>query len=106
MNKDNKSSNYINRPTIHFDHKAELRFDINYILDNSPINLRKNSLVTLEQLRQAKQMNKLNPEKNAILGIRESKEKKLDDDSFYEFKCINILIIDKGIKSVKTKKIM
>ena len=51
-------------------------------------------------------MNKLNPEKNAILGIRESKEKKLDDDSFYEFKCINILIIDKGIKSVKTKKIM
>jgi len=88
LHKEKKNPNYINRPIVQFDNKAELKFDMNYIIESSPTNVRKGSLVTLEHLHMERLNRKIEPERVVTI---ESKlittEKKLEkEDSFFDFK--------------------
>jgi hypothetical protein len=102
LHKEKKSNNYINRPIVQFDNKAELKIDMNYIIESSPTNVRKNSLVTLEHLHLERLNKKIDVERVPTSTFEAAKfittnEKVSDkDDSFFDFKV-------KGIKNVKKK---
>jgi len=86
LNKDKKPVNYMNRPVVRFDNKAELRFDMNYILESSPTKHKKTGLVTLEHLQFEKLSRKIEPEKMFVVEPKtRTMEKKAGDDLFFDF---------------------
>jgi len=86
LSKDMKPTNYMNRPIVQFDNKAELKFDLNYILENSPTNFKKTGLVTLEHLQFERLSRKIEPEKMFVVETKtRTNEKKSGDDSFFDF---------------------
>jgi len=88
LNKEKKNPNYINRPIVQFDNKAELKFDMNYIIESSPTNVRKSTLITLEHLHLERLNMKIEPERVMTIENKITPtEKKLErEDSFFDFK--------------------
>ena len=79
--KDTRSNN--NRPVVQFG-KAELRLDVNHIIENSPTNFIKPGLVTLESLHNEKINRKIGFEGKISAEAKE--EVKYDnDDDFFDF---------------------
>jgi hypothetical protein len=89
LQKDKKSSTFINRPVIQYENKAELKFDLNYIMQSSPTNTFGNKLITLSELAKEKAVRRINMEMNTKVEVvnYKGKDDRLDnDDSFFDFK--------------------
>jgi len=86
LNKEKRPVNYINRPIVQFDNKAELKFDMNYILESSPTNFKRAGLITLEHLKFERMSKRIEPKDKFVIENKiRAIEKKSGDDSFFDF---------------------
>ena len=87
-------------PVSHFENKAQMKFDMNYIIDSSPTNNRKSDLVTLEKLNKEKLNKKIvESERKTTYDEYLAKTTK-NDDSFYDWSRTNKEYIKDPLKKI------